>query len=267
MYKQPYTNEQILFIQDNCSKMTITELVALFNQTFNDNRTKKGLQYYIQSRGWRAFKRPNTWADGFTPAQKDFMKHYAPQMSRKELTKRLNEVFGTSISINTIKGWCARNKLTSPNGNGRFTSETSPRWQSGLSKEEFKSHYSDESFKNMINPMIKSNIQYHIGDEIIRHGIPYIIINDDFGYGIDNRIKRKSIYVWESNFGTIPDDYMIIHLDNDNMNCDISNLRCIPQSYRAFFRHNNWWSASPEIKEVAIAWCNLFYILKQSEMR
>ena len=262
MFNQPYTSEQIYFIQLNCSKMTAAELVVLFNQTFNDNRTKSGLQYLMQSRGWTTIKRPNTWADGFTAEQKDFMRQYAPVMSRKELTEFFNTFFGTAVCLNTIKSWCARHKLPSPNGNGRFTSETSPRWQKGLSADEFKAHYSEESLSKMLSPMLEINKKHKVGDEIIRHGVPYIIINDEYGHGIDHRIKLKSHYIWEQHHGEVPADHMMIHLDSNPLNCDISNLRCIPIKYRAFLRHNDWWNAPAEVKETALKWCELYYTLK-----
>jgi hypothetical protein len=262
MFKQPYTAEQIDFIQLNCSKMTAAELVVLFNQTFNDNRTKKGLQYFMQSRGWTTIKRPNTWADGFTAEQKDFMRQYAPEMSRKELAEFFNAFFGTAICLNTIKGWCARHKLPSPNGNGRFTSENHPRWQEGLSSEEIKAHFSEESFAKLLTPMLEANKKHKIGDEIIRHGVPYIVINEEYGHGIDHRIKLKSHYIWEQQYGEVPSDHMMIHLDNDPMNCEISNLRCIPKKYRSFLRHHDWWNAPAEVKDTALKWCELYYALK-----
>ncbi len=262
MHNSPYTEEEMLFIQMHCSEMTATELVELLNTTFNDNRTKKGIQYFMQSRGLKCLAPKNTWADGFTAEQKDFLKQCGATMSRKALTELFNKYFHTDVCLSTIKGFCNRNKIPSPNGNGRFTTETSPRWQKGLSAEEFKSHYSEESYQKLLNPMLQSNIKYHVGDEVIRHGVPYIVVNDDFGVGYDHRLERKSIYVWKQHHGEVPPHHIIINLDNDKMNCDISNLRCIPTKYRAFLRHNDWWNAPVEIKEVALKWCELHYALR-----
>ncbi len=262
MANTPYTEEQLCFITLHCSQMTAAELVELFNATFNDDRTKKGLQYFMKSKGLKCLKRKNTWADGFTSEQKEFMRQHAPTMSRIALTEVFNQYFGTSICYNTIKGWCSRNGIPSPNSDGRFTSETSPRWQKGLTAEEFRSHYTDESFQNLLNPMKKSNIKYKIGDEVIRHGIPYIVVNENFGEGFDSRLEKKSIYIWKQHYGEVPPNHMIIQLDGNPMNCQISNLRCIPTKYRAFLLHNDWWNAPATVKDAAIKWCELYYALK-----
>lgn len=70
MYNAPYTDEQKEFIRQHCSEMTAAELVILFNETFHENRTKKGLQYFIRSNGLKCVCPENTWADGFTEEQK-----------------------------------------------------------------------------------------------------------------------------------------------------------------------------------------------------
>lgn len=265
MYNRPYTDVQIDFIKKFCSEMTVSDFTDLFNKTFKENRTKKGLQGFIRSLGLRCIPTKNTWTDSFTVEQKEFLFQYGSQISRKELTELFNRHFNEERTLSTIKGFCNRNNIPSPNGNGRYTSETSPRWQKGLSKEDFKSHYTEQSFDNMTSPMRESNIKYSVGDEVIRHGLPYIVVNNDFGQGFDKRLRPKDAYVWEQYNGSIPNTHMLIHLDNDPMNCDISNLRCIPRKFRAFFCHNRWWKSEPEVKDTAIDWCKLYYLLKEGE--
>lgn len=262
MKNSPYTDEQIQFLKDNYSGRTASQLTDMFNAAFCDNRTKKGIQYILQLNGLHCEKRKNTWADGFTDEQKDFMRKYGPDMGRKDLWELFNQHFGTDVKYNTIRTWCTRHNISSPNGTGKFTSETSPRWNVCLSKDEFRSHFTEESFEHLVSPMRLSNIKYSIGDEIVRHNIPYIVVNDTFGCGLDGRIEKKSRYVWKQHHGDIPADHMIINMDNDPMNCDISNLRCIPTKYRAFLLHNSWWDVPVEIKEVALKWCELFYSIR-----
>lgn len=259
---KPYTEEQYEFIKSHCISMTCSELLIAYNEKFHDTRTKKGLQSYMQSKQLTTVRPKRLGV--FKPEHQEFMMKYGSKMSRKELTTLLNQKFETTFCVSTVKSWCVRNNISSPNGDGKFTSETSPRWQVGLSKEEFKSHYSKESFYLMTKPMMESNIKYKIGDELIRHGAPYIVVNNEFGDGIDHRIKKKSIYVWEQCYGSVPKDSIIIHADNNKMNCDICNLRCIPSKYRAYFHHNDWWNAPKEIKDAAIKWCELYYTLKES---
>jgi hypothetical protein len=44
---------------------------------------------------------------------------------------------------------------------------------------------------------------------------------------IDNQWKYYSRYVWEDNFGPIPDGHIIIFKDGDSLNCEAWNLECI----------------------------------------
>ena len=264
MRNAPYTDEQKQFIRDNCGKMTAKELTGLFNSTFNENRTKKGIQYIVLDMGLNCIPSKKHYTV-FTEEQQDFMRRCATTMSRRELADLFYETFGIEISFNTIRMWCSRQKLLSPNGDGRYTSETSPRWQAGLSKEEFRSHYSDESFDAMTSTIRKMWIQHHVGDEVIRCGVPYIVVNDDFGNGFDARLEPKTRFVWKQHHGDISDDCIIINLDGDQMNCDISNLRCMPVKYRAMFRHNGWWKSPSAVKDAALTWCELYYALKDSE--
>lgn len=265
MRNAPYTDEQKQFIRDNCGNMTAKELTELFNIKFNENRTKKGIHNIVLIFGLKCIPE-KVCKTIFTDEQQEFMRKHATTMSRRELADLLNQTFGTDILYGTVKDWCSRNHLQSPNGDGRYTSDTSPRWQAGLSKEEFRSHYSDESFAAMTDKIKEMLIQHHIGDEVIRHGIPYIVVNDDFGKGYDARLEKKARYVWKQHHGDIPDDCMIINLDGDPMNCDISNLRCMKTKYRAMFRHNGWWNTPSVVKETALTWCDLYYTLQDSEM-
>ena len=31
-----------------------------------------------------------------------------------------------------------------------------------------------------------------------------------------------------------------------------------------FFRHNNWWRSESQVKDTAIDWCKLYYLLKET---
>lgn len=192
----------------------------------------------------------------YTEEQLSFLESHYENMKRQELTDAFNEKFGTNYHRTTIINLCNRNGWRAK-ADGRFTSETSPRWQKGLSKDEFKSHYSDESFNRMTKPMIEGAREHHVGDVIIRHGIPQVIVSEDPRVGLDKRIIAKARYVYEQKYGKLPTRDMIIHLDGDVMNCDIDNLIRVKQKWRAEFIHNGWWHAPAEILKAAVKYCEL----------
>lgn len=110
-----------------------------------------------------------------------------------------------------------------------------------------------------------------IGTETERKGVIYVKVSDNRNAGSSNwenwQPKRRA--VWESVNGPIPKGYSIISLDQDPNNCDISNLRCIPKKYyfvlvnSTFCGSNNIFDVGGEILDTAIAWCDLYFTLKE----
>lgn len=200
--------------------------------------------------------RYNTYSD----EQVEFLKTNAPLMSRKELTERFNEKFGTDKSVRAIKSYCNARGYHSP-FDGRFK-EGNVSWQTGLRGDEFKSHYTEETFKRMTQQMIEGRKTKKIGDEIIKDGKPYVIVSTDYSLPHDKRRQPKSRVVWERLHGEIPKDHCIICLDGNPMNCEPSNLYCMPIQFRTVLAKNQWWFGNAELTLAAIKWCELFYALK-----
>lgn len=199
----------------------------------------------------------------YTTEQLDFLEKNYLNMTRVELTNAFNEKFNTNYHRTTIIQLCNRHGWHAKT-DGRFTSETSPRWQAGLSKEEFKAHYTEESLKQMVTPMVESNRVLHVGDTYVRRGIPYVLLDETPKKSMDERSENKARYVYEQAYGKIDNNDLIIHLDNDVMNCELSNLARIPQKWRAHFIHNGWWHASADIKRAAIEYCRLMDAIKEA---
>jgi hypothetical protein len=45
-----------------------------------------------------------------------------------------------------------------------------------------------------------------------------------------NKRKRRPRVIWEQHNGTLPDGYVVIHIDEDRYNDDISNLKAISRA-------------------------------------
>lgn len=192
--------------------------------------------------------------------QEQFLKENAPLMSRKELTERFNREFGTNRSVSGIKAFCNSRGYNS-SADGRFK-KGDVSWQKGLSSEEFKSHYTEESFQRGIEGMRQANKTKKIGDEIIIAGVPWIVTSLEYGVPFHERRQPKRRVVWEQLHGEIPKDHCIVCLDGDPMNCAPENLYCMPIRFRPIMAKNRWWSTNPELTRTAIKWCELHYALK-----
>lgn len=197
----------------------------------------------------------------YSREQEDFLKENAPLMSRKELTERFNKEFNVNKSVLAIKSYC-NNRHYNSSSDGRFQ-DGNVSWQTGLKSEEYKAHFTEESFQKSIKNMLESNKTKKVGDEIIKDGEPFIIVSIDYSLPHDKRRQPKRRVVWERLHGEIPKDHCIICLDGNPMNCDPSNLYCMPIRYRTMLAKNNWWFKEPELILTAIKWCELFCAINE----
>lgn len=192
--------------------------------------------------------------------QVEFLKVNAPLMSKKELTERFNEQFGTSKSVRAIKSYCDARGYYSP-FNGKFQ-KGHVSWQTGLRGDDYKSHFTEESFARNQQKYTETKKTKKIGDEIVIDGVPFIVTSLEYGIPFHERRQPKRRVVWERLHGEIPKDHCIICLDGNPMNCDPSNLYCMPTRFRSILAQNKWWFGNAELTLAAIKWCELFYALK-----
>lgn len=197
----------------------------------------------------------------YTPKQEAFLREKAPLMSRSELTEQFNKEFGTNKSACAIRCWCNKRGYHAAD-DGKYK-KGQVNWQNGLRGEEFKSHFSEESFRRLTEPMKQANKTAKIGDEYIIKGVPWVLTSLDYSIPFAARRQLKRRVVWEQLHGEIPKDHCIVHLDGNHMNCDPSNLYCMPTKFRFILSHNHWWSENPELTLAAIKWCELFYAIKE----
>lgn len=195
----------------------------------------------------------------YSVEQKHFLKDNAPCMSRAELTSAFNKQFGTKKSILAIKSYCIARGWKS-NNDGRFK-KGNISWQTGIRGDQFKSHFTKESYKRMRRKVSDANKTRKIGDEVIIDGQPWIVVSLDYSKPFHERRMPKRRYIWEKTHGVIPKDCCIINLDRDYLNCNIDNLYCLPIRYRTLLAKNGWWSTDPEITLTAIKWCELYYAI------
>ena len=201
----------------------------------------------------------------YTDEQQAFLRENCDKIPRKELTDRFNEKFGTKKTANGIKSYCNRRGWNS-GSNGRFQNGHCS-WQTGLSGDSFKSHYTDETYNRAISGMLESCKKWKLGDEVMRHGYPMIVTSVDYSLPFCQRLTFKRRYVWEQVHGAIPEGHRIIHLDGNPMNCDLDNLYCIPDKFVPILNKNHWLTDDREHTLVAVKWCELFYAMKGGQKR
>lgn len=142
----------------------------------------------------------------YTPEQKQFIIDNIKGTKYRVLADMLNNKFGTNKTGHQLKHYCRRHGLKND-----VTSESG----------QFKKGHS-----------ITNNTEKPIGSERINQEGQLMIkvSNDAEAYNGYKNWKMKKVVIWESYHGTKPNDYTVLNLDGDKMNCDISNLILIEKS-------------------------------------
>lgn len=69
-------------------------------------------------------------------------------------------------------------------------------------------------------------------------------------------------YLWEQANGPVPEGYIVIFLDGNKQNFELSNLEAIPAKYNSMLNRNHLRSSDKRITETAIKWCELYSLVK-----
>lgn len=170
----------------------------------------------------------------FTEEQDEFLRQH--NILRAELTELFNERFGTNKTRSAISHRCSRLGMK-------------------LSKEI--------RYNNPINT------KYKVGDEIMYRGYIWVKVSEECAHHADTRFqskcwKRKHYMIWEEANGPIPEGMVIVHLDGNKTNNELSNLYCTTKS-NALFTSNPlvFESESAESKKAALMWGELKTALKE----
>ena len=196
----------------------------------------------------------------YSEQQIDFLKTNSFGRTRKELTMLFNKRFSTNKSIQNIKAFC-NNRGFNCGNNGQYKNKHKP-WHSGLSGDEYKKHYTKESFERS-HVGITNHRKYKIGDTVIRHGIPHVITSTEKKTPIDKRVMSKRRYVYTQYHDKIEKGHKILVLDGDAKNVSLDNLYCVPDKYIPILNKNHWLTDNPEHTLAALKWCELLYALKE----
>lgn len=254
-----YTKEELDFLKDYSPFYSREELTAMFNKHFGTSLTKSGIETKCKRCGY-----PNN-IEHYTDEQIEFLKENCRLYSRKELTEKFNEKFGTSKTMLALRQFCNKYGFNSSN-NGRFK-KGNITWSTGLSKEEHRSHFSDESYTSMVGILEQRNI-YEVGDirqrKIGGVYIPYVVISTDYSIPDRERIVPLTRYNWEKVYGPVPEGYSLLHLDGDVQNCDISNLVMVSDAERGCVVGNGW-QGKGELTKTGVAYAKLAMAIKDKK--
>lgn len=177
---------------------------------------------------------------------------------RKEVQRRFKEKYGLDIPYRTLIFHLSKMGVTSPDSH--FKKEHTP-WNKGINYDEFRSHFSDDEWTEMCGRVL--NAPHHrnkIGDVKLiksKSGLePWIVYRTGKGLSTYQTLTQLDRFIWEKKVGPIPNDYVVIHLNYNSLDCTMDNLAIIKKKW--FFEFTHWMrSMDPEINKTTIKWLTL----------
>lgn len=150
---------------------------------------------------------------------KKFIEENVKGITSIELTRLLNDRFGTDYGPNHIRAYMKNHKLTNglntcfKKGNEPFNKGLKGQCAPGCEKSWFKKGQMPSNHKP-------------IGSERIDSKDGYILIKT----AEPRTWRHKHRVIWEQHNGPVPRNHVVIFLDGDKKNLDINNLGLISRS-------------------------------------
>lgn len=156
----------------------------------------------------------------YTEEQHDFIKRNAKNSNYEDLKNDFNRCFDTDKTRNQIKGYCFRHKI-------------------------------DIGIKNEGTRFKKGRVNLNTGnplgtESIDKHGQIVVKVRND-GKTYRKNWKLKKVVVWEQHYGEKPKEMMVLCLDGNEMNLNISNLLVIETGENLWLHKTGYIDAEPEV--------------------
>lgn len=174
----------------------------------------------------------------YTDEQMAFVRHHAPNHTRKDLCELFNKHFGENRTLRAITVLCNKYRLPCiPAPNTGYFKKGRKAWNEGKTCEYARINALKTGFKKGHVP----HTYRPIGSERICSKDGYILIKVD-----NNRQwKLKHWVVYEQHYGKIPKGHCIRFLDGDKTNLDPKNLICVSRAVNAIIN-----SCTTNLKEL-----------------
>lgn len=173
----------------------------------------------------------HTWTD---EQAETYIKNYQ-NMTYKELTDLINRKHQLNLTRNQVRHFGRKNGMTT-RFNPKPFKKGNTLWKGGI----------DTQFKKG-----ESVNELPLGTERV-NADGYVVKKMQMKGTHNERWKFKHRLVWEKHNGKIPDDSIVVFLDKNRLNLDISNLAIIPKRINSIMNINKWYSDNPEETKVRI---------------
>lgn len=246
MPKLVYSDEMIEYLREIVPGRYNDEITVMFNEKFDMDLTEKQIKslrgnYKIKSGVSR--RNPKTIKRLFTPEQHEYLTQNVSGRKTIEIAQLMNDRFDLSIKQSQVKAYMANHGLkngidaTFKKGRTPINKGTKGMFNVGGNSGSFKKGQMPKNYRP-------------VGSERIESKQGYILIKvQDEGEQWD-RWRPKHVWLWEKEYGPIPEKHILIFLDSNPQNCDLSNLKLITMAQNVRMNQNGWRFDNPEATEV-----------------
>lgn len=242
-YIQPYNDEQKLFIKNYYKEHTLKETVIAFNKKFNCNKSITAIKHVTVSNKMKS--KYTIEHHYYTKEEDDFVQKLAKITNQtwKNIWLLFNQKFNTNIKLTALRNHYNKVK--------KITVITTH----------------DSNFIDNHKPKQR----YAIGTEIIRKkknsNEQYIVVKVSDTYKANkSNWKLKHYIEWEKYNGPVPKNSLLIFLDGNTLNCNISNLKCVDKNLIKRILGNRYtpnYYGKNKITEAFIECINLEKVIKE----
>lgn len=233
-----YSEKHIKWIAENAKNYkSYAKIVKDFNRQFELEKSVSALQQFMTKKLGIYLKTKRKAMHYTQEEEKWLAENYSKHKTYEELTTALNQQFCKERAVTSVREKCTKRL-------GLKGMENPTVYKKGNIKDQCPIGTIRKSTNDSVYIKVKdSTHSYQSG-----YREPYWL-----------PIQKK---IWIDHYGKVPKGKMVVFLDRDRENLDISNLYCIDRKISAIMASNRWYTNNAELTLTAIKWCELFFAMK-----
>lgn len=196
----------------------------------------------------------------YTSEERAFIRDFAPGHTYKQIVDEYNRRFSPEITDERLKGYLANHKINTgtlghfPKGHVPANKGKKMQTTGRMAETQFKKGFTPANHKPVGTESIRNN--YKRGQKYV-----YVKVADP------NQWRMKHLLVWEKHNGPVVKGNIIIFLDGDSMNCDITNLAMVDRNTHARLNQSHLRTDNAELTSMGISTAKLICEIAKAERR
>jgi hypothetical protein len=252
-----YPDEVAKFISKNVDGRTVRELVQLTNAKFGTSFTESSMKAYKHNHKLKSGTRcglPPGYSKLYPYEIQEFIENNVSGRQITDLTELINSKFKTEYKPTQIRAYVKNHGLVSgvdcriQKGNIPIN-KGKKKWWVGGEETQFKHGH-------------KPHNHMPVGSEVVKaDGYLWVKIAEP------NKWRQKHILLWEEHNGSVPEGYVLIFGDGDQMNVELDNLVMVSRSQLAVLNHFDLIQRDVELTKAALVVADIKSKISQKQKK